>query len=63
MSILLADGLDLVRYRHVHLPDATPRTGDPSGNEPAHHKIANKPNTPISMSKTAAVMAIGRMAL
>ena len=46
-----------------NLPDAVSRTGDPSGNESAHHKIANKPNNPISMSKTAAVMAIGRMAL
>ena len=45
------------------LPDAASRTGHPSGNEAAHHKIANKPNTPINMSKTAAVMAIGRMAL
>jgi hypothetical protein len=63
MSILLADGLDLVRCRLSNLPDAVSRAGDPSGNESAHHKIANKPNTPISMSKTAAVMAIGRMAL
>jgi hypothetical protein len=60
MSILLADGLDLVRCRHV---DVASRTGDSSSNESTHHKIANKPNTPISMSKTAAVMAIGRMAL
>jgi hypothetical protein len=46
-----------------NLPDVALPTDDPSGNESAHHKIANKPNTPISMSKTAAVMAIGRMAL
>ena len=35
----------------------------PEDDEHDHHKIANKPNAPISMIKAATVIAIGRIAL
>lgn len=59
MWVLRIDGQAVTSFP----PDAAAMAGDASGDEPAHHKMANSPNTPISMSKTATVMAIGRMAL
>jgi hypothetical protein len=35
----------------------------PQRSEADHHKIANKPNAPISMINAATVIAIGRIAL
>jgi hypothetical protein len=45
-------------------PRVKPEDGhDGVGDETDHHKIANKPNAPISMIKAATVIAIGRIAL
>lgn len=38
------------------------RRNEVFGDKPAHQNMANSPNTPTSMSRTATVMAIGRMA-